>query len=142
MVITTIAPGAVTRAVARLQLSWLKVGALGGASLLFLIGGIITAALVLPNYLSATVALLGVLILILFYVFGRVALQVSIGKLVQKHFLAENNRSETLAILIGVLIWTLLLSLPYVWLVALFAVFAAGSGLALTGRSPAKWRTP
>lgn len=141
IVITTIAPGAVSRAVARLHLSLLKVCALGGAALLFLIGGIITGALMLPNYLSATVALLGVLLLVLFYVFGRVSLQVSVGKLVQKYFMAEGNRSETLAILIGVLIWTLLLSLPYIWLIALFAVFAVGSGLVLTGRTPTKWRT-
>ena len=142
IVITTIAPGAVTRAVARLHLSSLKVGALGGAALVFLTGGIIAAALLLPNYLSATVGLLGVLILVLFYVFGRVALQVSVGKLVQKHLLSDSNRSETLAILIGVLIWTLLLSLPYIWLLALFAVFATGSGLALTARSSTKWQTP
>ena len=142
IVITTIAPGAVSRSVARLRLFTLKVVALGGAALLFLTGGIIAAALALPNYLSATVALLGVLILVLFYVFGRVALQVSVGKIVQKHLLSENNRSETLAILIGVLAWTILLSLPYVWLFALFAVFATGSGLALTGRSSTKWGTP
>ena len=142
IVITTIAPGAVTRAVARLHLSSLKVGALGGTALVFLTGGIIAAALLLPNYLSATVGLLGVLILVLFYVFGRVALQVSVGKLVQKHLLSDSNRSETLAILIGVLIWTLLLSLPYIWLLALFAVFATGSGLALTARSSTKWQTP
>ncbi len=142
LVITTIAPGAVSRSVARLQLSSLKVLALGGTALLLLIGGIIAGALMLPNYLSATVWLLGVLLLILAYVFGRVSLQVSIGKLVQKHLLSESNRSETLAILIGVLIWTVLLSLPYVWLFALFAVFAVGSGLVLTGRSATKWRTP
>jgi hypothetical protein len=142
LVITTIAPGAVGRSVARLHLSWLKVCALGGTALLFLIGGIIAGALMLPNYLSATVLLLGVLLLVLAYVFGRVSLQVSIGKLVQKHLLSDGNRSETLAILIGVLIWTTLLSLPYVWLIALFTVFAVGSGLVLTGRSTTKWRTP
>ena len=66
-------------------------------------------------------------------------MQVSLGKLVQKHFLSGNNRSETLAILIGVLLWTLLLSLPYIWLIALFSIFAVGIGLVLTGRTPPKW---
>jgi hypothetical protein len=142
LVFATIAPGAVSRAVARLQLTSLKVCALGGAALLILIGGIIGGALMLPNYLSATVLLLGALLLVLGYVFGRVSLQVSVGKLVQKHLLPENNRSETIAILIGVLIWTVLLSLPYIWILALFTVFAAGCGLVLTGRAGLKWRTP
>ena len=103
-----------------------------------MIGG----ALVLPNYLSATLAIMGMLLLLLSYVFGRVSLQVSVGKLFQKHVLSEGNRSETLATLIGVLAWTLVLSLPYVWLIALFAVFTVGIGLILTGRSAPKWQTP
>jgi hypothetical protein len=138
---TTIAPGAVSRAVARLSLSALKVSAFGAAAMLLLIGSIIAGALALPNYLSATVAILGMLLLVLVYVFGRVSLQVALGKLFQKRFLSENNRSETLAILIGVLIWTTLLSLPYIWLIALFAVFTTGTGLILTGRATSKWRT-
>ena len=142
MVITTIAPGAVSRAVARVQLSWLKICALGAATFMIVTAVIIGGALALPNYLSATLALMGMLLLLLGYVFGRVSLQVSLGKLFQKHFLSENNRSETLAILIGVLFWTLLLSLPYVWLIALFTILTVGVGLVLTGRSTPKWQNP
>lgn len=141
LVMTTIAPGAVSRAVARIQLSWLKVCALGAAAFLFVTSAIICGALVLPNYLGATLGLMGMLLLLLGYVFGRVTLQMSLGKFVQKHLLSENNRSETLATLIGVLFWTLLLSLPYIWLIALFTVFTFGIGLILTGRSPAKWKS-
>lgn len=140
LVMTTIAPGAVGRAVARIQLSWLKICALGAACFLATTGLMIGGALSLPNYLSATLALMGVILLLLGYIFGRVSLQVSFGKLFQKKFLSEHNRSETLAILIGVLFWTMLLSLPYVWLIALFAVFTIGVGLILTGRSPIKWQ--
>lgn len=142
LVMTTVAPGAVSRAVARIQLSALKVCALGAAAFLLAAGLIIGGAIVLPNYLSATLGLMGALTLLLGYVFGRVSLQVSVGKLVQKHLLSDNNRSETLAVLIGVFIWTLLLSLPYVWLLALFAVFTVGIGLILTGRAAPKWTTP
>lgn len=141
IVVTTIAPGAVSRAVARIHLSWLKICALGAAAFLFVTSAIICGALVLPNYLGATLGLMGMLLLLLGYVFGRVSLQVSIGKLFQKHILSENNRSETLATLIGVMFWTLLLSLPYIWLIALFTVFTFGIGLILTARSPAKWQT-
>ncbi|MEO7538943.1 MAG: hypothetical protein ABIV21_02870 [Pyrinomonadaceae bacterium] len=139
---TTLAPGAVSRAVARIQISSLKVCGFGAAAMLLLLGSIIGGALALPNYLSATVGLLGVLLLVLVYVFGRVSLQVSFGKIFQRRFLSEDNRSETLAILIGVVTWTLLLSLPYIWLFALFAVFTTGMGLILTGRTANKWRTP
>lgn len=142
IVMTTIAPGAVGRAVARIHLSPLKVTGLGAAAFLLIMGMIVGGALVAPNYLGATLALMGMLILLLGYVFGRVSLQVSLGKFVQKHFLSEHNRSETLAILIGVLLWTVLLSLPYLWLIALFMVFTVGIGLVLTGRSAPRWQNP
>ena len=140
VVMTTLAPGAVSRAVARIQLSWLKVCALGAGAFLFVMSAIIAGLLLLPNYLGATLGLMGMLVLVLGYVFGRVSLQVSLGKMLQKRFLSENNRSETLATLLGVAIWTLLLSLPYVWVIALFTVFAFGIGLILTGRSTNKWQ--
>ena len=142
IVVTTIAPGAISRAVARIQLSWLKICALGASSFLFVTSAIICGVLILPNYLGATLGLMGMLLLLLGYVFGRVSLQVSLGKMFQKYFLSENNRSETLATLIGVMFWTLLLSLPYVWLIALFTVFTFGIGLILTARSPARWKNP
>ncbi|MFN0280199.1 MAG: hypothetical protein ACKVRN_16600 [Pyrinomonadaceae bacterium] len=142
VLMVTIAPGAVGRAVARIQLSALKICAIGAGAFLLITGVIITGAIVLPNYLSATLGLMAMLILLLGYVFGRVSLQVSIGKLVQKHLLSGDNRSETLAILIGVMVWTVLLSLPYIWLLSLFAVFTVGIGLILTGRAVPKWKSP
>jgi hypothetical protein len=142
LVISTLAPGAVSRAVARIQLSWLKVCALGAATFIFISSAMIFGALALPNYLGVTLGLMGILLLVLGFVFGRVALQVSVGKMIQRQFLGETNRSETIAILAGVLAWTLLLSLPYVWLIALFAVFIFGIGLVLTGRTAPKWQNP
>lgn len=142
LIFTTIAPGAVGRAVARLNLSSLRVIAIGAAAFIGVAICIIGGTMILPDYLAATLALMGVLILFLGFVFGRVVLQVSLGKMIQKHFLAGSNQSETLAILIGVLGWTLLLSLPYVWVLAMFAIFAAGVGLVLTGKTPQKWQNP
>jgi len=142
MVFTTIAPGAVGRAVARIHLSFLKVCAIGALSFIVIVGMIVGGALTLPDYLGVTLGILSTFLLLLGYLFGRVALQVSAGKLIQKYFLSENNRSETLAILMGVLLWTLLLSLPYLWVIALFLVFAVGIGLVLTGRAVPKWQTP
>jgi hypothetical protein len=69
------------------------------------------------------------------YVFGRVTLQLSIGKYIQKHFLSGYKQNETMAILIGVIVWTTLLSVPYVWTLALLSLFAAGVGLVITARN-------
>lgn len=140
LVFTTVAPGAVSRAVSRINLSPLKVCGIGSGLFLFVSAILIGAAVTLPSYLAATVIIMGTLLFVLSYVFGRVSLQVSVGKLVQKHLLSENNRSETLATLLGVLIWTLLLSLPYIWLIALFTVFTFGIGLIITGRTPTNWQ--
>jgi hypothetical protein len=140
MVLTTIAPGAVGRAVARIQLSTLKVSSLGSVAFIGAMIAIVGSLSVLPDFLSATLGLMGLLVLLLGYVFGRVALQVTVGKIIQKQFLSEINRSETLGTLLGVLFWTLLLSIPYIWIIALFSVFAVGIGLILTARSPNVWQ--
>ena len=136
--LTTIAPGAISRAVAKISLNCLKLSALGAAALILSAIIMIAAAIWLPTFLSATVGAMGVLLMLFGYVFGRVALQISVGKFIQKRFFPENNRSETLATLTGVVIWTVLLSLPYIWMIALFSVFAVGIGLILTARKPNK----
>ncbi len=142
LVLATLAPGAVSRAVARMQLSALKISAIGSGVFVGILVLAIGGALLLPNYLSVTLAFMGMLLLMLAYVFGRVTLQVSIGKLIQKRLFPENNRSETLAILAGVVVWTVLLSLPYIWVFALFAIFVIGIGLILTGRTSTRWQNP
>ncbi|MBC7899396.1 MAG: hypothetical protein H7070_05030 [Saprospiraceae bacterium] len=137
----TIAPGAVSRAIARIHLSTLKVIGIGFFALLITTIGVIGSLSFLPNYLSGVLGLMTFVLLLLAYVFGRVALHVSFGKLLQKHFLSERNGSETLAIFIGVVVWTVLLSIPYLWTLALLALFSAGIGLVLTARSTTAWKT-
>jgi len=139
--LTTMAPGAVGRAIARFHLSALKVVGLGMATFLLATIGIIGSASLLPNYLTAILGMMAFALLMLAYVFGRVALHLSVGKLLQKHLLPERGRSEALAILLGVVFWTLLLSVPFVWTVTLVLLFAAGIGLVLTARSQTTWRT-
>ena len=140
LLFTTVAPGAVGRAVARVKLTALKVAALGSIAFVLTMITIVGSVSILPDYLSVTFGLMGIVLLVFGYVFGRVTLQVSLGKLIQRKLLSELNRSETLATLLGVLAWTALLSVPYVWVIALFAVFAVGIGLILTARAPAAWQ--
>lgn len=139
--LTTLAPGAVSRAIARFQLSTLKVVGIGLGTFFAATIGVIASVSLLPNYLSAIFGLMAFVLLMLAYVFGRVALHLSVGKLLQKHFLSERNQSETVAILIGVVAWTILLSVPYVWTLALLALFAAGIGLVLTANKNRSWST-
>ncbi|MBX3283154.1 MAG: hypothetical protein KF756_11825 [Acidobacteria bacterium] len=137
---STIAPGAVGRAAAKLNLVPVKVCAIGAG--VFMATGIIViaGALTLPNFLAAAAIGLCMLLLLFGYVFGRIALHVSLGKWIQRTTFPSNNRSETLATLTGVLVWTLVLSLPFVWPIALFATFAFGIGLIVIAVSKAEFR--
>ncbi|MCC6327209.1 MAG: hypothetical protein IT174_01750 [Acidobacteria bacterium] len=141
LALTTIAPGAVSRAVARIKLSSAKVVALGFFSFVGMNILLFSALNVLPNYLNAVLVGMALLTLALAYVFGRVAMHAALGKLIQKYFLSERNTSESLAVLLGVTAWTILLSLPYVWIFALLALISAGIGLVITARRPTAWKS-
>ncbi|MEO8041096.1 MAG: hypothetical protein ABI646_00680 [Acidobacteriota bacterium] len=137
--LATLAPGAVSRAIARFQLSTLKVMAIGVAAFLSTTLGVGAMLQLLPNPFGVIFGLMAFTLMMLAYIFGRVALNVSVGKLLQKRLLGENS-SEALAILIGVVAWTLVLSIPYIWTIALFILFSTGVGLVLTARSQRNWQ--
>ncbi|MBS1792623.1 MAG: hypothetical protein JSS81_02145 [Acidobacteria bacterium] len=136
---TTISPGGISRAVARFQLSTLKVMAIGMSGLILTTIGVILSAQFLPGYIGGIIGLMGLLLLIFAYVFGRVTLQVSLGKLLQKYLVPESKHSETLAILLGVVGWTIILSIPYLWTLAVVVLFAASVGLVFTARQKNVW---
>jgi len=140
LALTTISPGAVSRAIMRFRLSTLKIVAIGFFSFVGTTVGVMACLNFLPNYINAIVVFMVFLLLILAYVFGRVALQLIIGKQLQKQFLPESKQSETLAILIGVIVWTTFLSIPYLWIFALIALISASIGLVLTARSSSGWQ--
>jgi len=141
MVFVTIAPGAVGRAVTRFRLSPGKVVGFGLFSLIasFILGAV--GLSYLPSYLHPIVLVAVILVLAPIYMFGRVALNVAFGQLIQRRFLPESSSSETFAILLGILGWTLLLFIPYVWPFAFLALFSAGLGLVLTARPGTPWST-
>lgn len=135
MVVATVAPGAVSRAAVRVRLSWPKTLGVGTLFFAAIVAMIVGAALTLPEYLGLTIFLMGLVVVVLAYVFGRVALHVALGKILTKRVNNGNNRSETLSILIGVVLLTVLLSLPYLWVLVLFGVLSIGLGLLLTART-------
>lgn len=138
--LTTIAPGAVSRSVARFQLSTLKIVAIGCFGFLMTTFGVIVGLKFLPNYLSAVVSVMTFALVLLAYVFGRVALQVSVGKLLLKKISPRAENSETLAIFIGTVFWTTMLTLPYFWTLALFVLFVSSLGIVLTARAKSSWQ--
>jgi hypothetical protein len=138
--LTTIAPGAVSRAVARFQLSAAKVIGLGVLAGVISTVGVIIGLKFLPGYAGAIIGLMVFVILILAYVYGRVSLQMSIGKWLQKLIMPEKRHSESVALLFGVLFFTILLSLPYVWALTVFLLWTASLGLVLTARATTSWQ--
>lgn len=141
LVFATIAPGAVSRAISRFNLSMLKVSGLGVAGLILVTVFVITSLQLLPDYAGAIVGVMGFALLMLAYGFGRIAMQVSAGKILQKHLPKGASRSESVAILLGVLVWTVILSIPYLWTLAVVILFSVGIGLVLTARSGSGWKT-
>lgn len=140
--LTLITPGAISRAVARFQLSTLKIFGIGASAFIVITLGVMVGFGVLPSFASGVLSLMAFVLLMLAYLFGRVTMQVSIGKWILKKLSPNKKQSETIALFIGALVWTLLLSIPYVWTIALFALFTASLGLVLTARSTnGKWET-
>lgn len=135
MLLITIAPGAFSRASSRLRLkaSTVALFGLGGLFAAFLT--IALSEMFLPSYLAALGQLMSLALLVLAYLFGRITLQTTIGRLFQKHFLTRFRPNETIAMFIGVLIWTALLSIPYFWPFVVLVLFVTGVGLSLTARN-------
>ncbi|MBX3288598.1 MAG: hypothetical protein KF855_04565 [Acidobacteria bacterium] len=140
LLFVTIAPGAVSRSITHLRTSPLKVLAVGSGVLIAVLALAIVFLQALPDHLGAILSLMAFLLLMLAYGFGRIVLQVSLGKWLIKQALAERKMPEAAAIFFGVLAWTLVLSIPYAWTLAVFALFAAGCGLVATVRPSNAWR--
>lgn len=135
MALATIAPGAVSRSVARFQLIPGKVIGIGIVGFVLTIITVVGALSFLPNFVYVLIIPMAMILLLLSFIYGRVALHVSVGKQISKKLLPEGKQSESLDILIGVFVWTILLSLPYLWVVGLFLLISVSVGLVLTAPS-------
>ncbi len=140
LALATITPGAVGRAIVRFQLSTLKVFGIGALGFIVTTLALMFSLELLPSFLSVILCLMAFVLIMLAYVFGRVALQASVGKWFLKKISPDKKPSEAFALVIGAAFWTLLLSIPYIWTVALFALFIASIGLILTARSIETWK--
>jgi hypothetical protein len=141
LVLTAATPGAISRAVTRLQLTNLRVAVIGFVGSILMTFGVVAGVSVLPTVIGALVGLTALLLLLLAYLFGRVAIQAATGQWLQRRFFPEKYRSESIALLTGAIFWATLLSLPYVWPLVGAGLLVASLGLALTARYRVGWKT-
>jgi hypothetical protein len=139
--LTLVMPNTISRGVARLQLTSLRVAAIGLIGLVVLLGVPLLCLWIMPQPVQVMVGLLALLLLLVSGVFGRVILYAATGRWLQRKYLAIAKNSETVALLLGTSFWVVLTSLPYVWpFIAIFMLIIS-FGLALTVRYRVGWNS-
>lgn len=132
-------PNTVSRAVARLQLTSLRVAIIGVLGSIVLTVGVFLCLLVLPSLVGAVLSILAALLVIVATLFGRVVISASTGRWLQRRFL-PNLKSESVILLLGVTFWVVMASLPYVWPIVDAGLLLVSLGLALTARYRLSWK--
>lgn len=140
LAITALSPGAISRAVARLQLTNLRVAVIGIVGAFVLTFGSTVSLKLLPPALGTMVGMMALLCLLVSYVFGRVVINAATGRWLQRRLLAEERRSESVALLLGAGFWAVMLALPYVWPLLAAGLVVASLGLTLTARYRIGWK--
>ncbi|HEX8174469.1 MAG TPA: hypothetical protein VF543_05050 [Pyrinomonadaceae bacterium] len=140
LALTAVSPGAVSRAAARLQLTSVRVAVIGLVSTLIIVFGVPVAVNLLPTFIGVLLGVMSVLLLVMSYLFGRVIIHAATGRWLERRLLPEGKRSETVALAMGALFWSLMLSLPYVWPAVVAGLLITSLGLALTARYRMGWR--
>jgi hypothetical protein len=81
-----------------------------------------------------------VLLILVAFLFGRVVIHAATGRWLQRTLLAEGRQSESMALLLGVIFWAGILSLPYLWPLVVAGLMVTSLGLALTARYRIVWK--
>jgi hypothetical protein len=139
LALTSAMPGTISRGVARLQLTSLRVAAIGLIGVLVLYGFVVLCLWIMPEPVRVLVGLLALLLCIVAGLFGRVILYAATGRWLQQKYVPAGKNSEAVALLLGTSFWVLLTSLPYVWPFMATFILIISFGLALTARYRAGW---
>ncbi|HEY3580458.1 MAG TPA: hypothetical protein VGK82_07935 [Pyrinomonadaceae bacterium] len=131
---TWVMPGTIGRGVARLQLTSIRVAAIGLLGALVLFVSVLVCLWSMPEPIQVVVGLLALMLWLAASLFGRVVLYAATGKWLQRNYVRFGNNSETCALLLGTTFWVLLGSLPYVWPFMAAFILIISFGLALTAR--------
>ncbi|MGH9943604.1 MAG: hypothetical protein ACRD9R_14760 [Pyrinomonadaceae bacterium] len=140
LALTAATPGAIGRAAARLQMTSLRVAIIGLVGACVMAFGVPALLRVLPPAVGALVFATAILLLLVSFLFGRVAIHAATGRWLQRRLLSEKHRSESVALLLGAAFWTIVLTLPYVWVLAVSSLGVISLGLALTARYRLTWK--
>jgi hypothetical protein len=136
---TAVMPGTISRGVARLQLTSIRVAAIGLIGLIVVFVGVLLCLRVLPEPISVVIGLLALLLWLVAGTFGRVILYAATGRWLQRKYVPIAKNSEAVALLLGTSFWVLLTSLPYVWPFMAAFILIISFGLALTARYRVGW---
>ena len=136
---TAAMPGTISRGVARLQLTSLRVAAIGLIGVVVLFVGVLVCLWIMPEPIRVLVGLLALLLWLVASLFGRVILYAATGRWLQRKYVPFGKNSEAVALLLGTSLWVLLTSLPYVWPFMATFILIISFGLALTARYRVNW---
>jgi hypothetical protein len=131
---TSAMPGTISRGVARLQLTSVRVAAIGLIGVVVLFVSVLLCLWSMPEPIQVFVGLFALLLWIVASLFGRVILYAATGKWLQRKYVPFGKNSEAVALLLGTSFWVLLTSLPYVWPFMAAFILIISFGLALTAR--------
>ena len=131
---TWVMPGTISRGVARLHLTSLRIAAIGLIGAVALFAAVFACLLIMPAPIQVMVGLLALVLWLVASLFGRVILYAATGKWLQRKYVPFGKNSETVALLLGTSFWVLLTSLPYVWPFMAAFMLIISFGLALTAR--------
>jgi len=136
---TSVMPGTISRGVARLQLTSVRVAAIGLIGMVAMFAGVVLCLKLIPEPVSVVIGLLALLLWFVAGLFGRVILYASTGRWLQRKYFPIAKHSEAVALLLGTSFWVLLTSLPYVWPFMATFILIISFGLALTARYRVGW---
>ena len=140
LALTAAMPGAISRGMARLQLTVIRVAVIGFVGTGIIGAGVTFALLYFPAPISAVVGLMALLLMLVAWLFGQVVIYGTTGRWLQRKYLPISKNSESVALLLGTSFWITLSSLPYAWPFVVAIVLITSLGLALTARYRAGWR--
>jgi len=141
LALTGVMPNTVSRAVARLQLNSLRVAIIALIGSIVIGLGVPLLLLVLPSIIGALILILALLLVLVSSLFGRVVIFAATGNWLRRRFLPQ-VQSDSAALLMGVVFWMTLESLPYVWPFIIAGLLVVSLGLALTARYRISWKKP
>ncbi|HKR10592.1 MAG TPA: polymer-forming cytoskeletal protein [Pyrinomonadaceae bacterium] len=140
LALTAVMPGTISRGVARLQLTSLRVAVIGLIGVVVVFFGVMLSLWIMPEPIRVLIGLLALLLLLVASVFGRVILYAATGRWLQRKYVSFGKNSEAVALLLGTGFWVLLTSLPYVWPFMAAFILIISFGLALTARYRVGWK--